>query len=103
MMQVPMVSVRADNTATGSEGNYPLPQDDEVIVKALNFLENQQLEDGSIGGFVISAWVIMAISAANKDPYNWGNLVNYLAEKSSLLDPKKATDWEKTYSCNNSL
>ena len=81
MMQVPIDSVKADNTATGSEGNYPILPDDEVIVKALNFLEKQQLEDGSIGGFAISAWVTMAISAANKHPHNWGNLVNYLAEK----------------------
>lgn len=95
MMQVPIDSVIADNTVTGFEGNYPLLPEDEVIVKALNFLEKQQLEDGSIGGFAISAWVTMAISAANKDPHNWGNLVNYLAEKSNLLDPKKATDWER--------
>jgi len=90
LMNVPLERVKAD-----SRGDYPFQPTDEVVIKALNFLKNRQLEDGSIGGFTVSSWAAMAISAADKNPYNWGNLVNYLRDKSYLLDPNKATDWER--------
>lgn len=95
LIQVPISSVSGGNVATGSEGNYPYHSTDEVIIEALNFLNNQQLEDGSISGFVVSAWASMAISSADEDPHDWKNLVSYLEEKNTLLDPVKVTDWER--------
>ena len=89
-MNVPLESISAD-----SGGDYPFQPTDEVITKALNFLKNQQLEEGSIGGFAVSSWAAMTISTADKDAHDWGNLVNYLKDKSYLLDPYKATDWER--------
>jgi len=81
--------------SANSSNNYPYQPDDTEIINALEFLRNQQSEDGNIGGLSVSAWVAMVLAAADEDPHDWGNLVNYLEEKSTLLDPDKATDWER--------
>jgi len=78
---------------TGND--FPFQPNDTEIVNAINFLKNQQSEDGSIGGISVSAWAAMAISSVEEDPRTWRNLVNYLKEKSTLLDSEKATDWER--------
>jgi len=83
------------NVSADSEGDYPFQPTDEIIIEAINFLKNRQLEDGSIGGFAVSSWADMAISAADKNTHDWRNLIDYLRDKSYLLDPNKATDWER--------
>lgn len=75
--------------------NYPLQTDDSIILNALNFLENQQTIEGDIGGLATSAWAAIAISSADLDLQTWGEFVNYLEEKTSMLDSDKATDWER--------
>lgn len=90
LTNVPLKSVSAD-----SGGEYPFQPTDKVIIEALNFLKNQQLKDGSIGGFAVSSWVAMAISAVDENAHDWGNLVNYLTVKNYLLNSNKATDWER--------
>ena len=75
--------------------NYPYQPNDSEIINALDFIEKQQSVDGGIGGISVSSWAAMAISSASQDPHNWENLVNYLESKTDLLDPDKATDWER--------
>ncbi len=79
---------------------YPLNASDSQITNALNYLRSKQQADGSIGGYVASGWAIMAIAAAGQNPNNWvsgGNsTVTYLRNSTALLDPNKATDWERT-------
>ena len=48
--------------------SYPLQPGNYHIVDALNYLRGAQQDDGSIGSFDISAWVVMAIAAAEEDP-----------------------------------
>jgi len=78
-----------------SSGDYLFSPSDEIIVDALGYLDNQQTTDGSIGGLSTSAWASMAIAAAGEDPHEWGNLVEYLQNNVNMLDPDKATDWER--------
>lgn len=53
-----------------------------AIVKALEYLRQQQGPDGGIGGFADSAFACVAIAAAGEDPGAWNNgglsLVDYL-------------------------
>ena len=56
---------------TALAADYPLPASNAVITNALDWMHDQQLVDGSIGGFSTSAWVVMAISAAGQNPHNW--------------------------------
>jgi hypothetical protein len=69
-------------------------------VKALTYLRGAQQPDGSIGGYVASGWAVMAIAAAGQNPNDWvsgGNsVVTYLRNSAALLDPNKATDWERS-------
>jgi len=62
---------------------YPLQTTDTEVANALNYLQGQQVADGSIGGFSNSAWVTMAIAAAGEDPDTWDaggdSIVDYLA------------------------
>ena len=63
--------------------SYPLATTDPEVASALDYLRDEQVSDGSIGSFVDSAWVAMAIAAAGEDPHDWqegGNsVVDYLA------------------------
>lgn len=82
--------------------SYPLQPTDTEIVNALDYLRDAQEDDGNIGGFGTSAWVVMAIAAAGEDPHTWktasGNpsIVDYLRDNSDLIDSGKATDWERS-------
>lgn len=78
-----------------SGNNYPYQPEDFEIINALNYLSKKQSSDGNIGGLSVSAWAAIAIYAADNDPHNWGNLVNYLEIKTPNLDQNKATDWER--------
>jgi len=73
----------------------PFKTNDDVIIKALDFLRNQQTEEGSFGSYFISSWTAMAISSVEEDPNNWNNLVSYLEEHTSLINEAKASDWER--------
>jgi len=75
--------------------SYPYQPTSVVIIRALGYLRNRQAIDGSIGGFSISAWAAMAISAAGEDPHNWGGLVAYLRDNVDRIDANTATDWER--------
>ncbi|MBN1856314.1 MAG: terpene cyclase/mutase family protein [Dehalococcoidia bacterium] len=81
-------------------GSYPFDEDDSEITDALDYLRDAQDSDGSIGGFAISAWAVMAISAAGEDPGDWDDggdtIVEYLeAEAENQIDDFEATDWAR--------
>ncbi|UCD13195.1 MAG: hypothetical protein JSW60_06450 [Thermoplasmatales archaeon] len=98
LISITLVNLPADifNTVSADPGeDYPYQPDNDIIVDALGYLKSQQTEDGSIGGFSISAWAAMAISAAGEDPHDWGNLVGYLRDNADCIDDTKATDWER--------
>ena len=88
--------------AIALEAHYPLSPDDTKITKALDYLRDAQSDDGDIGSFGTSAWVVMAIAAAGEDPHEWktvpGNpsIVDYLKNNSGLINPDVATDWERS-------
>ena len=67
--------------------SYLLQPGDDEVADALDYLRDAQEDDGNIGSFGISAWVVMAIAAAEEDPHDWGNpsIVDYLRENSELL------------------
>lgn len=82
---------------------YPLQASDIQVTKALNYLRQRQAQqsNGSIGGFSVDAWVVMAIAAAGQNPDSWtagGNsIVAYLRDNASAnLNANKATDWERS-------
>jgi hypothetical protein len=63
---------------------YPYSPSDTEVDTALDFLRDAQTGDGDIGGFEVSAWVVMAIAAAGEDPADWPmgsnpSIVDYLA------------------------
>ena len=78
-----------------NKGSYPYQPDDFEIINALAFLKNKQSDDGGIGGISVTAWAAMAISASGDDLNDWDKLISFLEEKSVVLDPNKATDWER--------
>lgn len=77
------------------QGDYPYQPTDPVITNALQYLRKQQTTDGSIGGVAVSAWATMALTAAEQEPHEWGNLVEYLKNSINTLDKNTATDWER--------
>jgi len=78
--------------------DFPLPTGDTVITDALDYLRQSQAADGNIGGFAISAWVVMSLAAAGEDPHDWGDpsIVDYLRDNRENLDWDKATDLERS-------
>ncbi|MFC1871086.1 prenyltransferase/squalene oxidase repeat-containing protein [Chloroflexota bacterium] len=77
---------------------YPLTASDTEVADALDYLRAEQDTDGSICGFVTSAWVIMAITAAGEDPDDWQiadnpSVVDYLAANGS--DAGSASDYAR--------
>lgn len=76
---------------------YPLSPSDSEVVSALDYLNSEQNTDGSIGSFVDSAWVTMAIAAVGEDPHDWqtgGNsIVDYLAASSGSAG--SSTDYSR--------
>ena len=84
------------NTVSADSGeSYPFQPTDDIIIEALGYLRSQQATDGSIGGFSVSSWAAMAISAAEEDAHDWGSLVDYLRDNADRIDENKATDWER--------
>ena len=81
---------------------YPIADGSSDITDALTYLRASQEADGSIGGFVTSAWVTMAIAAAGEDPHGWmttpasPSVVDYLRDNYSQIETSKATDWERS-------
>jgi len=78
--------------------DFPLSTDDTAITDALDYLRQAQAADGNIGGFAISAWVVMALVAAGEDPHDWGDpsIIDYLRDNWGNLDWDKATDVERS-------
>jgi hypothetical protein len=77
--------------------SYPLVATDPEVADALDYLRGEQDSNGSIGSFVDSAWIAMAITAAGEDPHDWqvgGNsIVDYLA--ASAASASSATDYSR--------
>jgi hypothetical protein len=77
--------------------SYPLATTDPEVADALDYLGGEQNSDGSIGSFVDSAWIAMAIAAAGEDPHDWqvgGNsIVDYLA--ANAASASSATDYSR--------
>lgn len=80
---------------SASSTDYPLHPSDEIITKAVEFLKHKQNEDGSIGGFAVSAWAAIAISTTNENLTNWTNLLHYLRNSLNLIEENRVTDWER--------
>ncbi|MCK5031478.1 MAG: terpene cyclase/mutase family protein, partial [Thermoplasmatales archaeon] len=98
LIGITLVNIPADiltPVSADSGEDYPYQPTNDIIIQALDYLRNQQISDGSIGGFSISAWAAMAISAAGEDPNDWSDLVEYLRENVNRIDENKATDWER--------
>ena len=78
---------------------HPLSTGNAWVTSALDYLRSRQNTDGDIGGLGISAWAIMAISAAGEDPDNWkvetNSIVAYLRDNASSLGDI-ATDWARS-------
>ena len=80
---------------------YPLQSSDIQITRALNYLRQRQAQQstGSIGGFSVDAWVVMAIAAAGEDPDDWAagtnSIVDYLKNNRASLG-NIATDWARS-------
>ena len=69
-------------------GAYPFQTTDPEVAGALDYLRAEQGTDGSIGDFATSAWVAMAVAAADEDPHDWRvgdnpSLVDYLADSAA--------------------
>ncbi len=80
--------------------DYPLSSSDTEIASALDYLRNNQAIQGDIGGFATSAWVTMAIAAAEEDPHDWKvgsnpSIVDYLEAHAGEANLSKATDVER--------
>ncbi len=88
--------VNSTTMLSSAENNdFPYSSNDDIITNALDFLKNQQKNDGNIGGIAVSAWASMAISAAGENLDDWGNFISYLENKTSLLDEDKPEDWQR--------
>lgn len=81
--------------------SFPLEVTDSQIIDALNYLRQAQAANGSIGSYVASSWVVMAIVAAGQSPSDWkvvaNSVVSYLEDNAAAnLDFNKATDLERS-------
>jgi hypothetical protein len=73
---------------------FPFNASDDVIQKALNYLNNSQQNDGGFGDSSsayysdLTPFAVMSIKAANQDPYSWikngSNPVDYIKNTSVL-------------------
>jgi len=87
--------------STALAASYPLDESDSEIQDALDYLSGQQDNDGGIGGFAVSAWAVMGISAAGEDPddNDWegssgDTIIDYL-ESEADTGSFDATDWAR--------
>jgi uncharacterized repeat protein (TIGR02543 family) len=76
-----------------SAADYPLDASDTEIEDAVGYLLDEQSSDGSIGGFSISAWALMALAAA-EDEDAVGDIINYLEDEADTSS-FEATDWAR--------
>jgi hypothetical protein len=80
-----------------ANGTYPYSASDDEVADALDYLRGEQISDGSIGTFLDSAWVVMAIAAAGEDPHDWqdgsNSIVDYLADEADSAE--SATDYAR--------
>lgn len=94
----PGESIELDLSVTHTY-THPLTTGNAWITCALDYLRSRQNADGDIGGLGISAWVVMAISAAGEDPNDWkmgtNSIVDYLRDNASSLGDI-ATDWARS-------
>jgi len=90
-----LVNFNTDWILSAESAEFPYLSEDSEIIKSLEFLQKQQENSGSIGGFSVSGWVCMALSCAGQQPDDWGGLVDYLEERTYLLDDDKPEDWER--------
>jgi len=98
LISIPIVTIPMGYFPTvlaDPQGSYPYQPTDPVITKAVHYLRQQQTAEGSIGGVTVSAWAAMALTAAEQDPRECGNLVEYLQTSISTLNENTATDWER--------
>ncbi len=85
----------------GGYSGYPLSAGGTGVAGALDYLRSAQVDDGNIGGFGTSAWVVMAIAAAGEDPHSWktagGNpsIVDYLESNVGEANLSIASDVER--------
>lgn len=78
--------------------DYPFDPTDTEVASALNYLRDEQTDDGDIGGFGTSAWVTMAVVAAGENPHEWKvgsnpSIVDYLAANAG--DATSVTDYAR--------
>ena len=92
LLLVPVLS------APAIANSYPFNASNTKVDDALGYLSGEQGTDGSIGGFGASAWVVMAIAAADEDPHDWKegdnpSIIDYLATNAG--DAGLATDYAR--------
>lgn len=93
-----MASVLALPCATA----YPLQVNDSMIANALYYLHSEQQSSGKIGGYAVSEWAVMAITAAGEDASsaNWtsssgSSLADYILLNQNQVNTDLATDVER--------
>ena len=82
--------------------NFPLKPNDPAIVRALNWLRQEQRADGGWGSLSNTSWVIMALVSAGENPYNWTkngrNPVDYFKANlnESVVERMGTSDFART-------
>ena len=79
--------------------NIVAPVCTQDVGDALNYLRGRQTAEGDIGGFAVSAWVVMALAASGEDPQEWEvdgspSIIDYLRDHSYHLGDEP-TDYER--------
>ena len=91
LVVVPAVQPPAANAAA----DYPLDDSDSEIQEAVEYLLDVLDSDGDIGGFVTSAWAVMALAAAEEEDAV-ADLIAYLEDEAGdYVGEYKATDWAR--------
>jgi len=89
LLLVTIITVATMVTPAVAYTGYPLNTGDVEIADALDYLREIQASDGSIGSYSDSAWAVMAIAAARKNPDKWQvagvSVVDYLKNNASML------------------
>jgi prenyltransferase beta subunit len=87
------------NSSQDNENDFPLNSNDVQIINALQYFNNVQDVNGSIGGFSTSCWSTVAISSAGYDPRDWkineSSVVSYIINNRDKIDENKITDIAK--------
>ncbi len=94
------LALLASPEPAGADSGYPFATTATEITEALDFLRDSQRSDGSIGGFTVSAWVVMAIAAAGEHATEWSRsatsntIVEFLLGGSTPAS-FEPTDWAR--------